>query len=162
MARSSGSFNKREKEKKRQQKQEEKKIRKEERKANSSGGGLDNMIAYVDEFGRISSTPPDPTKRQEVDLESIAISTARRTDEENDPTRRGRIDRFDEDRGFGFIVEDSTRERIFVHVSSLLEEVRVGDAVTYEVMSGARGLNAVKVKKAAPPAPAAPAPPAAQ
>ena len=67
MAGSSGTFNKREKEKKRLQKHEEKKVRKEERKANSSGGGLDSMMAYVDENGVITSTPPDPTKRKVID-----------------------------------------------------------------------------------------------
>jgi cold shock CspA family protein len=142
------SFNKREQEKRRQQKQEEKERRKAERKANSAGGGLDNMIAYVDEFGRITDTPPDPTKRQEIKAEDIEIGVPKRTAEEEDPTRRGRIDRFDEDRGFGFIQEDGTRERFFVHISEMMDEVKVGQAVIFEVMRGTRGLNAVKVRKA--------------
>ena len=78
LSRSSGTFNKREKEKKRQQKQEEKKLRKEERKASSGGGGLDSMIAYVDENGVITSTPPDPTKRKEGDINEIELGVARR------------------------------------------------------------------------------------
>lgn len=146
MARSSGSFNKREKEKKRQQKQEEKKVRKEERKS-SGTGDFDSMIAYVDENGQITSTPPDPTKRKEVNADEIELGVPRRTDEAPE-VRTGRIDRFDESRGFGFIQEDGTRERYFVHVSALLDEVREGDKVTFDLERGPRGLNAVGVKKA--------------
>ncbi len=146
MARSSGSFNKREKEKKRQQKQEEKKVRKEERKS-SGTGDFDSMIAYVDENGQISSTPPDPTKRKEVNADDIELGVPRRVDE-GPVVRTGRIDRFDESRGFGFIQEDGTRERYFVHVSALLDEVREGDKVTFDLERGPRGLNAVGVKKA--------------
>jgi len=146
LARSSGSFNKREKEKKRQQKQEEKKVRKEERKS-SGTGDFDSMIAYVDENGQISSTPPDPTKRKEVNADDIELGVPRRVDE-GPVVRTGRIDRFDESRGFGFIQEDGTRERYFVHVSALLDEVREGDKVTFDLERGPRGLNAVGVKKA--------------
>lgn len=146
MARSSGSFNKREKEKKRQQKQEEKKVRKEERKS-SGTGDFDSMIAYVDENGQITSTPPDPTKRKEVNADDIELGVPRRVDEAP-VVRTGRIDRFDGSRGFGFIQEDGTRERYFVHVSALLDEVREGDNVTFDLERGPRGLNAVGVKKA--------------
>ena len=74
MARSSETFGKKEKEKRKQQKKKEKAMRREERKANSEGGGLDNMMAYVDEFGNISSTPPDPTKKKvEIKAENIDI-----------------------------------------------------------------------------------------
>jgi len=31
-----------------------------ERKARSKGGSLENMLAYVDEYGNILDTPPDP------------------------------------------------------------------------------------------------------
>ena len=57
-----------EKEKKRLKQKKEKQERKEERKANASGGDLENMIAYVDEFGNITDTPPDPAKKQTVEV----------------------------------------------------------------------------------------------
>jgi cold shock CspA family protein len=142
------TFEKREKEKKRLQKQEEKKRKKEERKANSPGGGLENMMAYVDEFGRITSTPPDPSKRKEIDISEISIGVARRTEEEEAPKERlGRVDFFDGSKGFGFINENGTRERFFVHISGLIDEVRDGDNVQFEVEQGRKGLNAVRVKK---------------
>ena len=68
------SFNKREKEKLKQQKRLEKQRRKEERKAEGSAS-FEDMIAYVDENGNITSTPPDMSKRQEIDVEDIAVST---------------------------------------------------------------------------------------
>lgn len=66
MARNS-SYNKKlktEKKKKRRQEKEEKKI---ERRKNSPGGGLENMLAYVDEFGNLSAQPPDGKKEQDTD-----------------------------------------------------------------------------------------------
>lgn len=48
---------KKEREKQKQMKKKEKEQRKQERKANSTGGKLGDMMAYVDEFGNITSTP---------------------------------------------------------------------------------------------------------
>ena len=142
------SLEKRDKEKKRQQRQEEKKRRKEERKANSAGGGLENMMAYVDENGQITSTPPDPTKRKEIDISEIQIGVPRRSAEDEIPVQRiGRIDFFDTSKGFGFIREEGSQERFFVHVSGLLDEVKENDRVTYDVERGQKGMNAVRVRK---------------
>ncbi len=142
------SLEKRDKEKKRQQRQEEKKRRKEERKANSAGGGLENMMAYVDENGQITSTPPDPTKRKEIDVSEIQIGVPRRSAEDEIPVQRiGRIDFFDTSKGFGFIREEVSQERFFVHVSGLLDEVKENDRVTYDVERGQKGMNAVRVRK---------------
>lgn len=66
MARSQETFNKRDKEKKRLKKKQEKLEKREERKANPTEGGLENMLAFVDEFGNISSTPPDATKDKKL------------------------------------------------------------------------------------------------
>jgi cbb3-type cytochrome oxidase cytochrome c subunit len=59
MAKSQATFMKKQLEKNKQKKKEDKEQRKLERKQNSTGGDLDNMIAYVNEFGEIVSTPPD-------------------------------------------------------------------------------------------------------
>jgi S-adenosylmethionine hydrolase len=59
MARSQNSFMKKQREKQKQKKKEEKLQRKHERQENATGGSLEEMIAYVDEFGNITSTPPD-------------------------------------------------------------------------------------------------------
>ncbi len=142
------TFEKREKEKKRLQKQEEKKRKKEERKANSSGGGLENMMAYVDEFGRITSTPPDPSKRMEIDASQIEIGVPKRVEVPLETVRTGRVDFFDDAKGFGFINEIGTQERFFVHRTGLIDEVADGNQVTFELERGQKGMNAVRVRKA--------------
>ena len=42
------------------------------------------MIAYVDENGRLLDTPPDPLKKQKVDIESITVSTPKQEEVEED------------------------------------------------------------------------------
>ncbi len=49
---------KKELEKKRKKKKENKLHRKEDRKKNAVPGTLENMLAYVNEFGEITDTPP--------------------------------------------------------------------------------------------------------
>ena len=59
MAKSQATFMKKQLEKNRAKKKEDKEHRKSERKQNSSGGNLEDMLAYVDENGDLSSTPPE-------------------------------------------------------------------------------------------------------
>jgi cold shock CspA family protein len=148
MAKSQNAFNKQEKEKKRLKRRKDKLERKEEQKLNPSEGGLDNMIAYVDEFGRLTDTPPDPTKKTKIDVSTIEIGVARREEEVVSPFKNGRVDFFDDSKGFGFIKETGTQEKYFVHVNGLLEAVKEGDMVAFELEQGRKGINAVRVKKA--------------
>jgi len=62
MAKSQATFMKKQLEKNRQKKKEDKAQRKQERKDNPTSGDLDSMMAYVNEFGEITSTPPTPPK----------------------------------------------------------------------------------------------------
>lgn len=62
MAKSQATFMKKQLEKNRAKKKEDKEQRKLERQQNSSGGKLEDMMAYVNEFGEITSTPPNNTK----------------------------------------------------------------------------------------------------
>jgi len=147
MAKSQESINKKEKETKRFKKQKDKLLKSEERKKNSQGGGLDNMIAYVDENGNITSTPPDPSKKKVIDVESIQIGVSKRTEDDVPAIRKGRIDFYNDQKGFGFIKEIGTQEKYFVHVNGLLDEIKEGDTVTFELERGLKGMNAVRVKK---------------
>lgn len=54
-------------EKNRAKKKEEKEQRKLERQQNSTGGKLEDMLAYVNEFGELSSTPPEKDQRRSQD-----------------------------------------------------------------------------------------------
>ena len=147
MAKSQDTFNKKEKEKKRLKKRKEKNEKREDRKSNSAGGELENMLAYVDENGNLTDTPPDPTKKRKVIASSIEISVPRREEEEIDPIRKGRIEFFNDSKGFGFIKENETQEKYFVHINGLLDDVKEGDNVIFELERGLKGLNAVRVKK---------------
>ncbi len=60
----------------------------------------------------------------------------------------GTVKFFNESKGFGFVVDNSSKEEIFVHVSGLIDNVREGDQVTYNTERGKKGMNAVDVKRA--------------
>lgn len=147
MAKSQNTFNKQDNEKKRLKKRQDKLQKKEERKANSGDSDFDSMIAYVDEYGNITSTPPDPTKKKKIDASTIEIGVSRREEVAEPTERTGKIDFFDDSKGFGFIKEINSQDKFFVHVKGLLQEVKEGDTVTFELERGLKGMNAVRVKK---------------
>lgn len=148
MAKSQETFSKKEKEKKRLKKRQDKLIKKEERKADSAGGSLESMMAYVDEYGNITDTPPDPTKKQKIIASNIEIGVPKREDEPEESGRQGKISYWNDSKGYGFIKDLITQENVFVHVNGTLETVKEGDTVTFEVERGQKGMNAVRVKKA--------------
>jgi len=137
------SFNKRELEKKKEQKRQEKRQRKEERKA-SGVSSLDDMIAYVDENGMITGTPPDPEKKQEIDLEDIIVSTPKK-EEAEEIELKGRVDHFNPDKGYGFIKNLNNIEKYFFHISNAPANIEEGNIVTFELERGERGMNAVRI-----------------
>jgi len=146
MARSKESFNKREKEKQRQKEKQAKKEKMEERKANQvKGRSLDDMIAYIDEDGNISSTPPDPGKKKVFNAEDIEIGVPVSRDTE-DPLKEGRVDYFNTSKGFGFIIQNDG-QKIFFHVNQTTDQIQEGDIVNYTVERGPKGWNAVGVSK---------------
>ncbi|WP_094766273.1 cold-shock protein [Aquimarina agarivorans] len=53
---------------------------------------------------------------------------------------------FNESKGFGFVIDDDTKQDYFVHISGLIDEVREGDEVEFELKEGRKGLNAINVK----------------
>ncbi|MFM7399538.1 MAG: cold-shock protein, partial [Bacteroidota bacterium] len=46
--------------------------------------------------------------------------------------RTGTVKFFNTTKGFGFIIDSSTGEEIFVHVSGVIGDIRQGDTVTFE------------------------------
>jgi len=57
----------------------------------------------------------------------------------------GKIKFFSE-KGFGFIKENETNMEYFVHVSGLIDTVYENDEVTFELIEGKKGLNAINVQ----------------
>jgi cold shock protein len=58
----------------------------------------------------------------------------------------GTVKFFNESKGFGFITEADSSNEYFVHVSGLIDEIKEGDNVEFELQDGRKGLNAVNVK----------------
>lgn len=147
MGRYSETFNKKEKEKKRAKQKQDKKEKMDERKANAQKGkSLDDMMAYLDENGNLSSTPPDPKKKKVFNQEDIQIGVPQHEETEQGP-RMGVVSFFNEDKGFGFIRDLQTQESVFFHVNQLEERVKENDKLTFEVEMGPKGASAVNVKK---------------
>ncbi|TAJ14752.1 cold shock domain-containing protein [Marinilabiliaceae bacterium JC017] len=148
MGRSQETFNKKEVRNKKEKKRKEKEKKKLARKENESKSSLDDMIAYVDENGMITSTPPDPTKKKEIKLEDIEIGVPTRdSSEEIDPIRKGVVSFFNESKGYGFIKDMETKESVFVHINNVVDDIKEGNLVSFEVEMGQKGPTAVKVKQ---------------
>jgi cold shock CspA family protein len=147
MGRSQETFNKKEvknkKEKKRKEKEKKRLIRKETGKKSS----FDDMIAYVDEFGMISSTPPDPNKKIVIDVNSIELgSTKNDSLQKPDYIRKGVVTFFNDSKGFGFIRDMESKQSIFVHVNNLQEKIKENNIVAFELGKGPKGATALNVR----------------
>src|SRR5688500_20319403 len=104
MGRSQQSFNKKEKEKKRAKQRQDKEEKMQQRKADlKKGKSLDEMMAYIDEDGNISATPPDPTKKKVFNHEDIEIGVPQHQASDEDPVRSGVATFFNDEKGVGFI-----------------------------------------------------------
>ncbi len=147
MGRSQETFNKKEvrnkKEKKRKDKEKKRLIKKESDKKSS----FDDMIAYVDEFGMITSTPPDPKNKVEIDLEDIELgATKSDPSEKPDYERKGVVSFFNESKGFGFIRDMESKQSVFFHVNNVLDPIKENNIVIFEVGKGPKGATALNVK----------------
>ena len=61
--------------------------------------------------------------------------------------KTGTVKFFNVSKGFGFIKVDDSDQEVFVHVTGLVDQIREGDKVSFEVTEGRKGLNAINVKK---------------
>ncbi len=145
MAGSQETYGKKEREKKRAKKRKEKE---ERRLARKEQGGL-NEFVYVDAYGNLTDTPPDPSVKLEIEAEDIELGIPKKVkgEDEIDPVHEGVVSFYDNSKGFGFIIDNLTKEKYFVHVSGTLDQIDEGDKVAYELEQGKKGLNAVRVKK---------------
>ncbi len=141
------TFGKKETRIKKEKKRKEKEQKRSDRKENKGSGDLDSMIAYVDEFGQISSIPPDQLQRTKVNLDDIEIGVRKSAPADPaDLIKIGIVTFFDSSKGFGFIRDSATQQDVFVHINGLIEPIKENNKVTYEVVRGQKGMNAVNVK----------------
>ena len=59
---------------------------------------------------------------------------------------KGTVKFFNDAKGFGFITEEGSNTEHFVHISGIIDEIREGDEVEFDLAEGRKGLNAVNVK----------------
>ena len=139
------SFNKKEREKKKQKRKKEKAEQRELRKAE---GKKQVEFMYLDENGNLVPTPPDPSKKTEINVEDIVLgATLRDGKVDENPIRTGRVKFFNNEKGYGFITDIADKENYFVHIDSLNEPITENDEVTFEIGNGPKGLIAIDVKK---------------
>lgn len=142
------TFSKRENEKKKQARRVEKQNRKEERKLSGKANGFEDMIAYVDENGRITSAPPELNqKKEEINHEEICISTPK---QEAPAIRKGRVEHFNTMKGYGFIKDLAGTDKYFFHINNVLADIVENDIVTFDLERGKRGLNAINIAAFSP------------
>ena len=142
------SWNKKERQKKKQKEKSDKEDKMRERKENAKKGkSLNDMMAYIDENGNISDTPPDPRKKVVIKLEDIQIGVPEYIPPSPEElNRKGKVTFFNQEKGFGFIKDLASQESIFVHANNLSGDVKENDKVSFEIEMGNRGPFAVNVK----------------
>jgi cold shock CspA family protein len=138
------SYNKKEREKKKAKRKKEKRERREQRKQEDSSPP---EFMYVDEFGNLTTTPPDPSQKRKIKAEDIDVSTPKQDKSVSmDPVKNGKVKFFNEEKGYGFIIERDTQNSYFVHIDSLIDPIQDNDQVSFEVGMGPKGPIAIEVK----------------
>jgi len=147
MSRSQETSNKKEVRNKKEKKRKEKEQKRAKRKSEGKKTSFDDMIAYVDEFGKISSTPPDPDKKIVIEAESIELKITKNNPEASpDYIRKGIVTLFFDSKGYGFIRDLGSNQSIFFHANNLLEPVKENNVVVFEIGKGPKGPSAMKVR----------------
>ena len=146
MSKSQETWNKKEREKQKQKARQEKEERRKERKEKGKAG-IDDMMAYVDENGNLSASPPDPRKKIVVKAEDIEIGvTYEKAVDPTDLVKTGRVSFFNEEKGYGFIREEQSGQSIFVHVNNCKEPIQQDSRVNFETENGPKGASAINVR----------------
>jgi cold shock CspA family protein len=141
------TWNKKERERKKQQLKKEKAEKKQLRKEDGKTKSFDDMLAYIDENGNISNTPPDPKKKIQIKLEDIEIGVPKYVEPNpEDLIQTGVVTFFNHAKGYGFIKNTVSQESVFVHINALTEEIKDNDKVNFEVEMTPKGASAIKVK----------------
>jgi len=133
MAKSQVTYKKKETAKKKQQKRQQKQERRELNKSNNDKGkSLEEMFAYVDEFGNISATPPArPYEFKEEDLLRPADPA--------DEYRLGKVSYYNEIGRYGFIKDDVTGETVYFNDKLAGQTLPLYQKVRYKYVRSKQG-----------------------
>lgn len=147
MGRSQETYGKKEVRKRKEKKRKDKEEKRAKKKTVGKKTDFNDMIAYVDEYGKISSTPPDPDKKIAVASEDIELKITRNSGETvSDFLRKGVVSTYNMSRRYGFIRDLESNQSIFFHANSLQEPIKENDIVIFEIGKGAKGTFAIKIK----------------
>lgn len=136
------SYSKKEQIKKKLEKKKLKNQRREERKTdNNKGKDASENFMYVDEFGRFTETPPE--KKEEIDASQIQLGAAPIIAES--PVKTGFVT-YQNEKGYGFITENDTKENIFFHNNNCATPVKKGNKVSFEKERSEKGWVAVNIE----------------
>lgn len=133
MSRNQLTFKKKERAKKQQQKKQEKVQKRELSKSNNDKGkALEEMFAYVDEYGNISDTPPEKKYEfKEEDLQRPA-----------DPTeeyRYGKVSYYNEVGHYGFVRDNLSRETVYFNDKIVGMVLNIDQKVKYKYIRTKQG-----------------------
>jgi cold shock CspA family protein len=147
MGRSQETSSKKEIKKKQDKKKKDKEQKRVKRKLEGKKG-FDDMIAYVDQYGMITSTPPDSREvKNTIAAEDIQLGA--RSNSHNSPgdlVKNGVVSFFNERKGFGFIRENESGTSYFFHIKNLVDEVVQGNRVSFETGRGPKGVTALNIR----------------
>jgi len=147
MGRAKETFGKKEVRNKKLKKRKDKEARKQEKK-DQGKNSFEDMLAYVDENGQICSEPPDNTKKEEINSENIEVSIPKGGGKDKNTVIQGKVLKYDETKGYGFISSPQLMETVFFHVNDCEDEVQQNDVVEFDTEKGPKGLKAINIKKA--------------
>lgn len=140
------TWNKKDREQRKQKAKKDKAEKMQQRKEGEKKS-FDDMIAYLDENGNLTSKPPDPRKKMEVKLEDIQIGVPEYVPPTEEELRRtGKVTFFNTAKGFGFIKDLASQQSVFVHANNLETSIQENDKVSFQIEMGQRGPAAIKVK----------------
>ncbi len=140
MAKSQLTFKKKEIQKKKQQKKQEKLDRREQNKAtNDKGKALEDMFAYVDEFGNISDKPAaKPYEFKEEHLQ-------RPTDPE-DEYYFGKVSYYNETGHYGFIRNNESQDTVYFNDTLAGKTLALHQKVRYKYIRTRQGNQVSEVE----------------
>lgn len=140
MAKTQLTFKKKETAKRKQLKKQEKVERREQNKTNNNKGkSLEEMFAYVDEFGNISDTPPSqPYKFKEEDL--------LRPQDMEEEFLHGKVSYYNETGNYGFIRDNLSRETVYFNDKLAGMQLSLNQQVRYKYTRTKQGNQITEVE----------------